>query len=303
MKLPTAAALAALIGLGAPTLASATEPTQTYPDYQACQNHKTGATVAGALIGGLAGAVLGSQVSGHGARTEGSVIGGGLGALVGAAVGDEKVNCGPSPTQQARRQEYDNGWGTPGPVDHSYDDIPGAPRVPPAAPPQGRDYDRDAAPAYQDDGQGSGDDGRTGGDDRGYQDDSGRGDGAYRDQASGEDQRTYQDQQSYQDQRSYEDQRADQDRDGDVDDDRRDDADQADQAARAAEDDADGRWRDHARQDQPDWRSDRWQDDRSYRGDGRDDSYRDDPRDQDDDDMDDDQDSRDDSGAWRRPIN
>jgi hypothetical protein len=52
-------------------------------------------TVAGGLIGALAGAVLGSQVAGRGDRTEGSVVGGVLGAAVGAGVGNAnaKYRC------------------------------------------------------------------------------------------------------------------------------------------------------------------------------------------------------------------
>jgi hypothetical protein len=52
-------------------------------------------TVAGGLIGALAGAVLGSQVAGRGDRTEGAVLGGVAGAVVGGAVGNanDRYKC------------------------------------------------------------------------------------------------------------------------------------------------------------------------------------------------------------------
>lgn len=52
-------------------------------------------TVAGGLIGALAGAVLGSQIAGRGDRTEGAVLGGVAGAVVGGAVGNanDKYKC------------------------------------------------------------------------------------------------------------------------------------------------------------------------------------------------------------------
>ncbi|WP_430424332.1 glycine zipper 2TM domain-containing protein [Phenylobacterium sp.] len=52
-------------------------------------------TVAGGVIGALAGAVLGSQIAGRGDRTEGAVLGGVAGAVVGGAVGNanDKYKC------------------------------------------------------------------------------------------------------------------------------------------------------------------------------------------------------------------
>jgi hypothetical protein len=52
-------------------------------------------TVAGGLIGALAGAVLGSNVAGRGDRTEGAVLGGIAGAVVGGAVGNanDRYKC------------------------------------------------------------------------------------------------------------------------------------------------------------------------------------------------------------------
>jgi hypothetical protein len=44
-------------------------------------------TAAGALIGGVLGAVAGSSLAGHGAHAGGAVVGGALGAMAGAAIG------------------------------------------------------------------------------------------------------------------------------------------------------------------------------------------------------------------------
>lgn len=52
-----------------------------------CDQYREGRTGAGALIGGGAGAVIGSQLAARGRRTEGSILGGVLGAVVGGAAG------------------------------------------------------------------------------------------------------------------------------------------------------------------------------------------------------------------------
>jgi len=56
---------------------------------------RNNSTVAGGLIGALAGAVLGSNVAGRGDRTEGAVLGGIAGAVVGGAVGNanDRYKC------------------------------------------------------------------------------------------------------------------------------------------------------------------------------------------------------------------
>ena len=58
-----------------------------YGAYEACRAKKSDNGTTGAVIGGLAGAVLGSQVAGRGDRTEGAVIGGLAGVLLGNTVG------------------------------------------------------------------------------------------------------------------------------------------------------------------------------------------------------------------------
>lgn len=51
-------------------------------------------TVAGGVLGALAGAILGSQVASHGARTEGAVLGGVAGAVIGGSVGNASSKDG-----------------------------------------------------------------------------------------------------------------------------------------------------------------------------------------------------------------
>ena len=46
--------------------------------------------VIGGVIGAVAGGVIGSQISGNGARTEGSIIGALIGGVAGAAIADNK---------------------------------------------------------------------------------------------------------------------------------------------------------------------------------------------------------------------
>ena len=60
-----------------------------YPQqsYDPCARERQGRTGAGAVIGGGAGAVIGSQLAARGRRTEGSILGGVVGAVIGSQVG------------------------------------------------------------------------------------------------------------------------------------------------------------------------------------------------------------------------
>jgi uncharacterized protein YcfJ len=60
-------------------------------DYCHERQHNSGTT--GALVGGLAGAVIGSNVAGHGSRTGGTIIGGLAGAAIGNNIGRSSVKC------------------------------------------------------------------------------------------------------------------------------------------------------------------------------------------------------------------
>ncbi|MGB6317922.1 MAG: glycine zipper 2TM domain-containing protein, partial [Litorimonas sp.] len=53
----------------------------------------TGATVAGGLVGGTLGAVIGEEIAGRGNNTEGAVAGAIVGGILGAAVGDGVSDC------------------------------------------------------------------------------------------------------------------------------------------------------------------------------------------------------------------
>lgn len=60
---------------------------------QYCSQRRNGNTAAGAVLGGIAGAVLGSQASGRGHRTDGSVLGAVVGATAGAMIGRSNTRC------------------------------------------------------------------------------------------------------------------------------------------------------------------------------------------------------------------
>jgi hypothetical protein len=85
-----ALAFVSVASLAAAQVASAQpyDERQVYADQ--CQEQRTGHTILGAVIGGLAGAVIGNQVS-HG---NGTAWGGVAGAAVGAGVGNA-ADCNP----------------------------------------------------------------------------------------------------------------------------------------------------------------------------------------------------------------
>jgi len=95
-----AATLKAIVGatvagaaISLPVLAQASDANRYYNPGQECRKQEGDAKLVGGLLGAVAGGVLGSQVSGNGARTEGSVIGALLGGLAGAGIADESVDC------------------------------------------------------------------------------------------------------------------------------------------------------------------------------------------------------------------
>jgi hypothetical protein len=135
-----AAAAAATFGaLAAPQVAAAqpygygySGPSYGGAYYDPCRRDRTNRGVAGALIGGALGAVVGSQAAANHHRTDGSLLGGGLGAIAGGMVGSSSAAC------SAGSQYY-----------------PGAappPPAPPPPPPQGY-YGRPPPPPAYDDGQ------------------------------------------------------------------------------------------------------------------------------------------------------
>lgn len=117
MKRMMSAALAATVAAGAlaaPMIASA----QPYGGYDRdgryydngrdpCQQKKHNGSTGGAILGALAGAAIGSNIGGHGARTEGAVVGGVAGAVIGGNVGRSAANN--SYACQDQRQGYYDG--------------------------------------------------------------------------------------------------------------------------------------------------------------------------------------------------
>lgn len=91
LTLMAAASLAATT-LAAPQIAAA----QAYNNYGSgdiCRAEQRAAAKRGTIVGGLAGALVGSTVAGRGDRTEGALIGGAVGAVAGHEIGKGKVNC------------------------------------------------------------------------------------------------------------------------------------------------------------------------------------------------------------------
>lgn len=62
-------------------------------DREACHDEKKGNEVGGALLGGIAGAVIGSNVARGGGREGGAIIGGVGGAALGANIAKNSTHC------------------------------------------------------------------------------------------------------------------------------------------------------------------------------------------------------------------
>jgi hypothetical protein len=58
-----------------------------------CERDRQAASNRGAVVGGLAGAVIGSQVAGDGAKSEGGAIGGVAGVLAGRQIAKKDHRC------------------------------------------------------------------------------------------------------------------------------------------------------------------------------------------------------------------
>lgn len=79
-----AVASVAAAAFALPTTASAS-------DYRSCND--TEAAIAGGLIGGSLGTVIGEEIAGRGDRTDGAVAGALIGGIIGAAIGDGASDC------------------------------------------------------------------------------------------------------------------------------------------------------------------------------------------------------------------
>ncbi|HYF22736.1 MAG TPA: glycine zipper 2TM domain-containing protein [Caulobacteraceae bacterium] len=104
---PVSLALAASLAAGAlavPTFASAQSyGSNGYGYSDPCRNTK-GNQTAGAVLGAIAGAALGSNVAGRGAKSEGGAIGAVAGAVIGAQAAKGGSRCGAG-------YGYNNGYG------------------------------------------------------------------------------------------------------------------------------------------------------------------------------------------------
>lgn len=95
-----AAASAAAAGMAAPMTASARNydaPRGAYYRDDPCQQDRHEHARNGTVVGGILGAVVGSQVAGRGNRTGGAIIGGAIGATAGHNIGAHSIKCGAPP--------------------------------------------------------------------------------------------------------------------------------------------------------------------------------------------------------------
>ncbi|MBU1384604.1 MAG: glycine zipper 2TM domain-containing protein [Alphaproteobacteria bacterium] len=82
--------------------------------YDPCAREREGRTGAGAVIGGGAGAVIGSQLAARGRRTEGSILGGVVGAVIGSQVGRSSSDaCRSYQAGYASNGYYGGGYSQP----------------------------------------------------------------------------------------------------------------------------------------------------------------------------------------------
>lgn len=91
-----------------------------YDDYEAPRRRDKLSGVGGAVVGGAAGAILGSAVAGRGDRGAGALIGGGVGALAGLAAAESSKERRPA-RERVYRAAPQQGRG----IDYGYDyDVP-----------------------------------------------------------------------------------------------------------------------------------------------------------------------------------
>jgi hypothetical protein len=78
--------------------------------YDPCHRDTVNRGTGGAVVGALAGAVVGSQVAASGHRTDGSLVGGVLGALVGNKIGRDSAACDDQGYGYRRQTYYGGGY-------------------------------------------------------------------------------------------------------------------------------------------------------------------------------------------------
>ena len=75
----------------AASMIAATAATAQAGDYRKCKD--TEAAIAGGVVGGSLGTIIGEEIAGRGNKTEGAILGGIIGGIAGAAVGDSASDC------------------------------------------------------------------------------------------------------------------------------------------------------------------------------------------------------------------
>lgn len=128
-KLISTTAIAALsIGLPAIAQAQTYYEGQPYNAHEACKKNEDKRQIIGGLAGAVLGGVIGSQVSGNGARTEGSAIGAVVGGAAGYGIADKTVDCDPVYPDQSygsepyRSSSHSGGYTTVSQPQPVYDD-------------------------------------------------------------------------------------------------------------------------------------------------------------------------------------
>ncbi len=98
------------------------QPRDSYSAYRSnCHDIRDDNRMLGAIIGGVAGGVIGDNVAARGVRTEGRVLGAIVGAVTGSQIGQRNVNCEPERygpaaayqtgfSQETYRYEDSDGW-------------------------------------------------------------------------------------------------------------------------------------------------------------------------------------------------
>jgi hypothetical protein len=103
----------AIVGAAATATPSSARDYGYYGAAETCHAKKQDKGATGAVIGGLAGALLGSQVAGHGSHTGGALIGGLAGALIGNGVGRSSASdsraCQAASYGRVAYRGYDDG--------------------------------------------------------------------------------------------------------------------------------------------------------------------------------------------------
>ncbi|MFN3514150.1 MAG: glycine zipper 2TM domain-containing protein [Phenylobacterium sp.] len=100
-KALTIAAAAAVAGslLAVPSYAAAQS---RYAD--SCHEQQRRQATTGTIVGGVAGALLGSGVAARGVKTEGAVLGGAVGAVAGHQIAKNNTKCAPPPPRRVATQ-------------------------------------------------------------------------------------------------------------------------------------------------------------------------------------------------------